>query len=561
MSSGSEAGAPARPPAHASAAETSAGAPPAPAEDAPPAPPEPEPIPPDALRAGLELAGLTFGDAELALMGRRAAVHRDAYARYRGVPVPADLPPALRFEPRIPGLVGRPPRVGPGTVNLPEARRPQSLDDLLFASIGELAGLIRARQLSCVELATLALERLRRVDPILHCVITFTEERALAQARTLDGELARGRWRGPLHGIPWGAKDLLAVRGYPTTWGTPVFAEQVVDTDATVVQRLDAAGAVLVAKLSLGELAWGDVWTGGRTNNPWDPSEGSSGSSAGSAAAVAAGGVPFAIGSETLGSILSPSRICGVTGFRPTFGLVSRHGAMALSWSMDKLGPMCRSASDAALVLAAIAGPDGHDDSVTGPPFAVPAETAMEGWRIGVVEAAFDKEPQLLAAVEELRSFGCELVPISLPPALIDDFWVILESEAATAFDDLTREGGVAAMVRQEDEAWPNVFRAARLIPAVEYLRANRIRRGLMVDLDARMRDVDLLVHPPEDDATLSLENVTGHPAVALPWGRRANGAPDSIALAGHLDRDADALAFATAWQSRTDHHRRHPSL
>jgi Asp-tRNA(Asn)/Glu-tRNA(Gln) amidotransferase A subunit family amidase len=340
-----------------------------------------------------------------------------------------------------------------------------------------------------------------------------------------------------------------------------VFADQIVDIDATVVQRLDAAGAVLVAKLSLGELAWGDVWSGGRTNNPWDPSEGSSGSSAGSAAAVAAGGVPFAIGSETLGSILSPSRICGVTGFRPTFGRVSRHGAMALSWSMDKLGPMCRSASDAALVLAAITGPDGLDDSVTGPPFAVPADTAMEGWRIGIVEAAFEKEPQLLAAVEELRSFGCELVPITLPPALVDDFWVILESEAATAFDDLTRDGGVARMVRQEDEAWPNVFRAARLIPAVEYLRANRIRRGLMLELDARMRDVDLLVHPPDDDASLSLENLTGHPAVALPWGRRANGAPDSIALAGHLDRDGDVLAFATAWQSRTDHHRGRPSL
>jgi Asp-tRNA(Asn)/Glu-tRNA(Gln) amidotransferase A subunit family amidase len=494
-------------------------------------------------------------------MGRRAAVHREAYARYRGVAVPADLPPALRFEPRIPGVVGRPRRVAPGTVTLPEASRPESLDDLLFASIGELAALIRSGQVSCVELATLALERLRQVDPILHCVVTFTEERALAQARILDDELAAGHWRGALHGIPWGAKDLLAVRGYPTTWGTPVFAEQLVDLDATVVQRLDAAGAVLVAKLSLGELAWGDVWTGGRTNNPWDPSEGSSGSSAGSAAAVAAAGVPFAIGSETLGSILSPSRICGVTGFRPTFGRVSRHGAMALSWSMDKLGPMCRSASDAALVLAAIAGPDGRDDSVTGPPFEVPAEAALDGWRIGVVEAAFEKEPGLLAAVEELRSFGCELVPIALPPALVDDFWIILEAEAATAFDDLTRDGGVGRMVRQEDEAWPNVFRAARLIPAVEYLRANRIRRGLMLELDARIRDVDLLVHPPEDDSSLSLENLTGHPAIALPWGRRANGAPDSIALAGHLDRDGDVLAFATAWQSRTDHHRRHPSL
>ncbi len=526
-----------------------------------PEPAGPEPIAPDRLRTALDVVDLEFADDELALMGRRVAAHRVGYGRYRAVPVPWDLAPALRFEPRIPGVVGRPGRVGAGQVSLPEAKRPESLDELAFASIPELASLVRSRAVSCVELATLALERLRRLDPLLHCVVTLTPERALTQAQGLDAELAAGRWRGPLHGIPWGAKDLLAVRGYPTTWGTPPFADQVLDADAAVVERLDAAGAVLVAKLSLGELAWGDVWTGGRTNNPWDLSEGSSGSSAGSAAAVAAGGVPFAIGSETLGSIMSPSQVCGVTGLRPTFGRVSRRGAMPLAWSMDKLGPLCRSAQDAAIVFEAVVGPDVRDETIVAAPFAFPARVDPRGWRIGVVEAAFAKHDQLRPALDELRSFGCELVPVSLPTALVDDVWVILDAEAATSFDDLTRDGRVRQMVRQEDEAWPNVFRAARLIPAVEYLRANRVRRGLMLELDRTMRDLDLLVHPSDEDATMTVENLAGHPAIALPWGSRANGAPDGIALAAHLDREQDLLGFAIAWQSRTDHHARHPTI
>jgi Asp-tRNA(Asn)/Glu-tRNA(Gln) amidotransferase A subunit family amidase len=527
-----------------------------------PEPATPEPVEPDHLRTALDVEALEFTSDELTLMGRRAAVHRDGYGRLRAVPVAWDLAPALRFEPRIPGLTRRAPRAGAGELTLPKTERPASLDDLAFASIPELAALIRARDVSCVELATLALDRLARVDPLLHCVVTLTEDRALAQARDLDDELSRGTWRGPLHGIPWGAKDLLAVRGYPTTWGTPVFAEQLIDEDATVVQRLDAAGAVLVAKLSLGELAWGDVWTGGRTNNPWDLSEGSSGSSAGSAAAVSAGAVPFAIGSETLGSILSPSQVCGVTGLRPTFGRVSRTGAMALAWSMDKLGPMCRSAEDAAIVLEAIAGPDGVDETVTeADPFSFPEVVDLRGWRIGVVEAAFAKHEPLRGALDELRSFGCELVPVELPTALVEDYWLILDSEAATSFDDITRDGRIRDMVRDEDEAWPNVFRTARLIPAVEYLRANRARRQLMLDMDAAMRDVDLLVHPSDEDATLTVENLCGQPAVALPWGHRANGAPDSIALAAHLDQEMDLVAFAMAWQSRTEHHRRHPQI
>jgi Asp-tRNA(Asn)/Glu-tRNA(Gln) amidotransferase A subunit family amidase len=521
----------------------------------------PEPIPPEPLRTALDVVGLNFAEAELALMGPRVAKHREGYGRIRAIPVQWELAPAVHFEPRILGLVGRPGRVRAGEVTLPEARRPESPDELAFASIPALAALVRSRAVSCVELATLALDRLARVDSLLHCVVTLTRDRALTQARALDKELARGKWRGPLHGIPWGAKDLLAVRGYPTTWGTPPFADQALDLDATVVERLDAAGAVLVAKLSLGELAWGDVWTGGRTNNPWDLSEGASGSSAGSAAAVAAGAVAFAIGSETLGSIISPAQVCGVTGLRPTFGRVSRHGAMALAWSMDKLGPMCRSAEDAAIVFDAIAGPDGHDETVVSEPLSFPASVDPRGWRIGVVEAAFEKHTPLRDALDELRSFGCELVPIELPKALVEDYWLILDSEAATSFDDITRDGRIRQMVRDEDEAWPNVFRSARLIPAVDYLRANRVRRRLMLDLDAAMRDLDLLVHPSDEDATLAVENLAGQPAIALPWGSRPNGAPDSIALAAHLDREMDLLGFAIAWQSRTDHHKRHPVI
>jgi Asp-tRNA(Asn)/Glu-tRNA(Gln) amidotransferase A subunit family amidase len=519
-------------------------------------------IDPEALRAALELIGLAFDDADLALMAAKVAGHRTAFERLRTISVPGDVAPAGRFDPWVPGVLGRLSRVQPGMPELPElpdVDRPADLGELAFASISELASLVRSRRVTCRELARLAIDRLRAVDPVLRCVVTMTEERAMRQAERLDAELAAGRWRGPLHGIPWGAKDLLAVAGSPTTWGTPPFADQALEDDATVVTRLDEAGAVLVAKLSLGELAWGDVWSGGQTRNPWDPSEGSSGSSAGSAAAVSAGAVPFAIGSETLGSITSPARICGVTGFRPTFGRVSRHGAMALAWSMDKLDPLARSAEDCALVFAAICGPDGRDEAVRDVPAGFPAPIDPGGWRVGVVEAAFEHEPHLRGALDELRAWGCVLVPLELPPAPYDDLWLIGEVEAATGFDDFLRRGHAARMVRQEDEAWPNVFRAARLIPAVEFLRASRVRRSLQVAFDERLRDLDLIVHPTEDDPTLTLENLTGHPAIALPWGDRPNGAPDSITVAGHLDRDEDLLAFAMAWQRRTGHHRRHP--
>jgi Asp-tRNA(Asn)/Glu-tRNA(Gln) amidotransferase A subunit family amidase len=297
------------------------------------------------------------------------------------------------------------------------------------------------------------------------------------------------------------------------------------------------------------------------TRNPWDLEQGASGSSAGSAAAVAAGAVAFSIGSETLGSIVSPSGRCGTSGLRPTFGRVSRHGAMSLAPSMDKLGPIARSADDCAIAFGAIGGPDGRDETVVDVPFAYPGPASLAGRRIGVVEAAFERQPAARGVVDELRALGAEVVPVALPDAPYDELWLVHEAEPAAMFDDLTRSGRLAEMARQEEKSWPVVFRSARLIPAVEFVRAGRIRRLLMGEMDQLMRDLDLLVHPTEDDACMTLENLTGHPAVAMPWGADEAGRPGSVTFAGHLDGEMDLLGLARAWQETTGHHLRRPPL
>ncbi|MEP0774640.1 MAG: amidase, partial [Acidobacteriota bacterium] len=444
-------------------------------------------------------------------------------------------------------------------------------EDLAFLSVGELSALLRTRQVRAQELAELYLDRLRRLDEKLQCVVTLTPERALEQARRADRELAAGRWRGPLHGIPWGAKDLLAVRGYPTTWGAGPYRSQVLDEDATVVRRLDAAGAVLVAKLTLGELAMGDVWFGGTTKNPWKLEQGSSGSSAGSAAAVAAGLVGFAIGSETRGSILSPCTRCGATGLRPTFGAVPRTGAMALSWSMDKLGPIARTAQDCALIFDAIRGPDGADDTVVAAPFSWDPEADVRRLKVGYLASLFEREggkdedhewrAHEREALEVLRRLGVELRPIELPDLPVDALSFILTAEAAAAFDELTRSGRDAELVRQDERAWPNIFRQARAIPAVEYIQANRVRRLAMQAMGRTLAGLDAYVSPTFGGANLPLTNLTGHPAVVLPVGFRADGTPTSITFCGNLFREDAALALAAAYQRATDHHRRRPPL
>jgi Asp-tRNA(Asn)/Glu-tRNA(Gln) amidotransferase A subunit family amidase len=524
-----------------------------------------EPITREHVAAAEQIIGLSFTDAKRDSMLDGLTQKRESYEAIRSFPLAANVPPAMQFNPLPMGFqldtVRRP-------IKLSAVERlevPQDLNDLAFASIAQLAELIRTRHVTSEQLTRMYLDRLKKYGPTLECVITLTEERALRQARKADAEIAAGRYRGPLHGIPYGAKDLLAVKGYKTTWGAMPYKDQVLDEDATVIQRLDGAGAVLVAKLTLGALAWGDVWYGGMTRNPWDLSEGSSGSSAGSAAATAAGLVGFAIGSETWGSIVSPCTRCGATGLRPTYGRVSRAGAMALSWSMDKLGPICRTVEDCAIVLDAIRGPDGVDQTVIDAPFNYDPFVSLKDLRIGFLKVAFDSAKANRgnneAVLDVLRKLGATLVPVELPQLPTESISFILDAEAGAAFDDLTRSGRDDEMVRQIKNAWPNVFRASRFIPAVEYLQANRIRSLLVQAMGTMMKDIDVYVAPPFEGENLLLTNLTGHPCVVLPDGFTEKGTPTSITFMGQLFGEAKLLAVAKAYQDATDFHRKHPPL
>lgn len=512
-----------------------------------------------------ELSDVHFDDEQRTQMVdglRRQAGQLEAL---HAVSLPNAVAPALVFNPvpagtRVGGEQRQPVR---GAVRAPAV--PADLEALAFRPLTELAELIRTRQITSTQLTRMYLARLERYDPLLHCVVTLTSERALAQAAAMDAELANGRYRGPLHGIPWGAKDLLAVKGYPTTWGAEPFRTQTFDEDATVVQRLDSAGAVLVAKLTLGALAMGDIWFGGRTRNPWKPDQGSSGSSAGSASATAAGLVGFAIGTETLGSISSPSTRCGVTGLRPTFGRVPRTGAMALSWSMDKIGPLARSAEDAALVLAAIQGPDGQDRSVHAAPFNWDATVAPSQLRVGYFQSVFERDYSQKgtdqATLDVLRSLGASLIPVQIPDLPYQAMSPILNAEAAASFDELTRSGRDKLLTDQGPNAWPNSFRTARFIPAVDYVNANRLRT-LAIDRWAElMSTVDVIVTPTGGSSQLLATNLTGHPAVIVPNGFRDDGTPVSITFLGGLFEEAKPLALANAYQNATDWHLRHPTL
>ncbi len=523
------------------------------------------------LAAVEKLAGLAFTDADRDLMLEDVAELRADYEALRAVHLDNSVPPAFRFDPVLPGTPL--PRGESSFRLLPGAPpvRPRDDEELAFLPATALSRLLASGEVTSVELTRLYLERLKRYDPALLAVVTLIEEPALERAEQLDRELAAGRSRGPLHGIPWGAKDLLAARGRRTTWGAGPFRDQVIEEDATVVERLERAGAVLVAKLTLGELAWGDVWYGGTTRNPWKLDQGSSGSSAGSAATTAAGLVGFAIGSETLGSIVSPCTRTGATGLRPTFGRISRHGAMALSWTMDKLGPIGRSVEDCAMVLAAVAGPDGKDATVADAPFVWGPGLDPGRLRVGYVKALFDAEPEEeqqkewhafnLATLEVLRGLGWELVPIELPQLPVSALGLILSVEAAAAFDELTRSGADDKLVRQIRRAWPNVFRVARTVPAVEYVQANRVRTLLQRDMERRLADVDVYVCPPFGGENLLITNLTGHPSVVLPNGFRKDGTPTSITFLGHLYREAEVLAVAKAYQDATGFHLRRPQI
>jgi len=441
----------------------------------------------------------------------------------------------------------------------------KTVEEMAFYSVGQLSELIRTRRVSSEQLTTMYLGRLKRYGPKLECVITLTEELAMRQAKQADKEIAKGKYRGPLHGIPYGVKDLLAVKGYKTTWGSVPYKEQMIDEDATVIKRLEQAGAILVAKFTLGELAMGDVWFGGRTRNPWNYKQGSSGSSAGSAAATAAGLVGFAIGTETLGSIVSPSTRCGTTGLRPTYGQVSRTGAMALSWSMDKIGPLCRTVEDCALVFQAIRGPDGVDQSLYDVPFNYDPKVNWKKLRIGYLKMEFDSvrfnksiSDSVLAV---LGGLGAKLIPIELPKIPVENLRTILNAEAAAAFDDLTRNNQDDLMVRQGKGAWPNSFRSSRFIPAVEYIRANRVRYQLIQEMQKLMKDIDVYVAPSFGGSNLLLTNLTGHPCLVLPNGFTKEGTPTSISFIGQLFGEAKLLAVAKQFQDATDFHLKHPTL
>jgi Asp-tRNA(Asn)/Glu-tRNA(Gln) amidotransferase A subunit family amidase len=574
-------------------------------------------ITPEMIDQAAALAGIIIAPDQKAMMLDGLNEQRAGYAAIRKLQLPNSLPPAYIFDPLPPGATVNTEKRNP-VYSTAVAIMPARLDDLAFATIPQLADLVRRKKVSSLDLTQMYIARLRKYDAVLHFAITITEDRALTQAREADSEIAAGKYRGPLHGLPWGAKDLLSVKGYPTTWGAGGFEKQTLDTDATVVQRLDAAGAVLIAKTTLGALAMGDKWFGGRTRNPWNPNQGSSGSSAGSAAATSAGCVTFAIGSETLGSISSPSTRCGVTGLRPTFGFVPRTGAMALSWTMDKLGPICRAVEDCAIVLTAIYGPDGQDLAVRDAAFNWNADLDWRSLRVGYVASEFEPdkpaaptekqaEPATaeekkkreaqeremaafrarraydrkydLAALDKLRSMGVNLIPVKLPELPYGAMTALLTAEAAAAFDELTTTGRDKLLTEQGVEDWPNDFRISRFYPAVEYVQANRARSLAIRQISQLFQQVDVIVASTNSEQLVAT-NLTGHPAVIVPNGLRGADAPtppkvdtgddDQIGgpgtpvsitfLGGHYE-DAKLCAFARAYQEATGFHNLHPKL
>ncbi len=524
------------------------------------------------------VSGLTLADEQRNLLLAGLESQHKAFEELRARPLDNAVPPALVFS--AGGTpVGAPPSAAAPAPQPVPAARPSSDEDLAFSDTATLGRLLRAGKVSSVELTRLYLSRLKRDDPVLLAVITLTEDLALRQAAAADAERARGTDRGPLHGIPYGLKDLLAVSGYPTTWGAGPFKSQIRAESSAVAERLEAAGAVLVAKTTVGELAWGDVWYGGTTKNPWKTSQGSSGSSAGSASSTAAGNVGFAIGTETWGSIVSPCTVCGASGLRPTFGRVSRHGAMALAWSMDKVGPIARSVEDLGLIFEAIHGRDERDPASVDRPFARPGRRDPRTIKVGVVTALFDEDYTKWAESDEekpgfaewkkndaatldtLKRMGFNLVPVALPSSWpTGSLANILTAEAAAAFDDLTRSGRDKELVRQVAQAWPTVFREGQFIPAVEYIRANRIRSLLMKEMQTLFESADVYVVPSYGGDNLLLTNLTGHPAVVLPNGFRASdGTPTSITFQGRLWGETVLLETAGLYQRETGFHLKRP--
>jgi Asp-tRNA(Asn)/Glu-tRNA(Gln) amidotransferase A subunit family amidase len=525
----------------------------------------------DVIEAAEKIAGIKLTPEERKKIVKRLNRNLETYRGLREKKIDNSMNSALVFNPVPPGKTF-PTEKRPFKHSDVKVKKPAQVEDAAFFSILQLAKLIKRRQITSTELTRMYLARLKKYNPSLKFVTNLTEDLALEQARRADEEISSGKYRGPLHGIPYGAKDLLAVKGYKTTWGAEPYKDQIIDLNATVVERLEKAGAVLVTKLTLGALAQGDVWYGGKTRNPWDPEGGSSGSSAGPASATAAGCVGFSIGSETNGSIISPCDRCGVTGLRPTFGRISRYGAMALSWTMDKIGPICRTVEDCAVVFNAIYGPDGRDNTIFDYPFNWDPAHSIGSLRIGFYEKYFTKElirnpkdekrkkiaqeKQKLSndALNVLRSLGADLVPIDVDIDVAGTGFV-LSTESAAAFDDLTLSDRDDLMKKS---SWPDTFRHRRFVPAVEYIQANRYRTVLIEKMNEIFEDVDVFVEVTHSNTTLT--NLTGHPAVIVPIGF-VEGKPTSIVFTGKLFGEAEALAVAKAYQDATDFHLQYPKL
>jgi Asp-tRNA(Asn)/Glu-tRNA(Gln) amidotransferase A subunit family amidase len=489
-----------------------------------------------------------------------------AYKALRDYPLTNNIPPSLIFNPVPPDFyINNNKR--PIHWEIPEnIEFPEDKNKLAFYSILELASLLKYQKVTSTELTSFFINRLKEHGDTLQCVITITEKLAMQQAKKADLEISGGNYKGPLHGIPYGVKDLLSVEGYPTTWGAAPFKDQVIDETATVVKKLEEAGGVLIAKLTLGALAWGDVWFGGVTKNPWDLNQGSSGSSAGSASATTAGLVPYSIGSETWGSIVSPSTRCGTTGLRPSYGRVSRTGAMALSWSMDKLGPICRSAIDCAIVFESIHGEDEADQSLIDAAYNFDINKSVSTFKIGYLKDIFDENKSNIKndarTLEQFKSMGIELEPVSLPENIpTESLSIILDAEAAAAFDQLTLSDRDSLLVRQIKNAWPNSFRKSRFIPAVEYINANRIRYALIQEINAILKDYDAIITPTFGGNQVLMTNLTGHPCVVLPNGFDGKERPTSFSIIGNLFEEEKILRLGMKYQEETNFEDVHPPL
>ncbi len=515
------------------------------------------------ISAAQRLSGTRFNNKEMDSLLPILEDFRKNYESLRKFNLGNSAPLAIQFNPLPPGFVIDKMRVAFKTASHEFTKFPKDSNDLSWYTIGQLAELIRTKQITSLGLTKFFIARLKKYDKKLLCVITLMEELAYRQAKKADEEIKEGRYKGILHGIPYGIKDMFFTKDVKTTFGTTPFKDQLIDEDAVVVKKLREAGAILIAKLSLGELAMDDTWYGGKTRCPWDTTKGSSGSSAGPASAVAAGLVPFAIGSETWGSIVSPCTVNGVTGLRPTFGRISRTGAMVLSWTMDKVGPICRNSEDCAIVFNALLGPDPMDQTLTDLPFNYYPGQNLKKMKIGYLVKEFEKDSANKKFNDEfialLKSKDVELIPVTLPDLPVNDLAIILFSECSEAFHELSISDRDDLMAQQGKYNWPNFFRSGHFIPAVQYLRANRVRYKLMQEMNEKMKGLDILLAPSLAGDNLLVTNLTGHPCVVIPNGFIGEKTPVSIVAIGQLYDEGKLLSFTNTVQLLTEWHKKHP--